>query len=134
MNQNRRLIIACLLVVFSLAAVYGTQQLGGLSWIIQQITGETVDGRDLAQGSQQKAIAACQRAVRSELGTSIMQMRVDESATRYSQSNQTYRIFFNLELRGAEREDNYAECEVNAVSQRINRTRFNGPGFGFSLF
>lgn len=135
MNNERRLIIASSIVLFFMLATYATQRLDGFDWVKETLgIGQQINGADLAEGSQQQAVAVCQRAVRASLGPRLRQMYVDTIATRYVASNQSYSVFINVVIEGMEREDTYAQCDVSAVTQELLLFRMNGPGMDWDLF
>ena len=81
----------------------------------------------VAEGSMQASVQACKRVVRSEFGESLQQMKVDDRSTRYEEALKSYRVFIDIVIDGAEREDTYVECRISAVSHEVLDYRVNGP-------
>lgn len=135
MNTERSLILASSIVLFFMLVTYTTQKLDGIDWVMKTLgLDQRVNGAELAEGSQQQAVAVCQRAIRASIGGKLQQMDVDTLATRYVASNQSYSVFINVVIDGMEREDTYAQCDVSAVTQKILLFRMNGPGMDWNLF
>jgi hypothetical protein len=83
------------------------------------------------EGSLQASVDSCKRLIRSQLGSALQQMDVDDMATRYEVSTKAYRVFINVIVDGAEREDTYVECRTSAVTHKVLDFNFNGPSRHF---
>lgn len=124
--QRRRLVVAAsgvLLLAFYLFQV-GT---GGFRLPFSS----SAPSGSMAEGSLQGAVDSCKRLIRSQLGAALQQMDVDDMATRYDASTKVYRIFVNVIVDGAEREDTYVECQASAVTHQVLDFSFNGPSRQF---
>jgi hypothetical protein len=91
--------------------------------------GQSTEGE--AEGSLQHAVDACKQVARSQIGATLLQMRMDSISTRYIEATKEYVVFLNVLLEGRERTDYYFECTVSAVSQSVTRTRLTGPPGSF---
>lgn len=85
----------------------------------------------MAEGSLQLAVQSCRHHIQIELGNSVQQMETDERATRYNAANQEYQVIVDLMMRGAARDDYWAQCWVSAVNQEVIDFRFNAPSGQF---
>ena len=103
-------------------------------FLFQQATGLRINlfafgdrERDLAEGNMHQAVQSCRQRITQELGDTLLQMDTDERGTRYDQAQQQYQVIFDLVMRGAERDDFWAQCWVSSVTQEVIRYHVNSP-------
>ncbi|EAR08995.1 hypothetical protein [Reinekea blandensis] len=119
-------LIVSVLFVIAVMGLYVLSEFTGYS-VLAPFRSDQLEGADRAEGSLQPAVEACKRSARAQIGSALLDSRMDSMSTRYLADTQEYFVILDLTIEGQERTAYYYECNVMAVSQQVVRTRVTGP-------